>query len=146
MAIVHAVADIDLGAVGPKHVAREMVVGGPAAPAIAPEAETPVLLVALHLAVGADDFVALVHRTLEVLRGDPVVVKIDAHPVLELHAHLDGVVGVDPAADETLLLTDRGEGDGLALVVAVNEVGPVRPDVAEGVALLLLDKDSASLL
>ena len=57
---------------------------------------------------------------------DPVVVEVDAHAVVEIHAHLHGVVGVDAVAHEALLLADGGERDRFALVVGVNQVRPVR--------------------
>src|SRR6266849_6701110 len=103
-----------------------MVVRGAAGAALAPPAETTILLVALYLAIGADDFVALVHRALKIRRSDPVVVEADAHAVVEIHAHLHGVVGIDAVAHEALLLADGGERDRLALVVVINQIDPVR--------------------
>ena len=95
--------------IGAFHLAREMVVRRARAAASAPPAEAAILLVAFHLAIRADDFVALVHRAFEVGRCDPVVVEIDAHAVLEIDADLDGVVRVDAVAQEPFLLADGGQ-------------------------------------
>src|ERR1019366_2668517 len=95
-----------------------------AAAAPAPPAQTAVLLVTLHLAIRADDFVALVHRPLELGRCDPVVVEADAHPVLEIHPYLHGVVGVDALAHKPLLLAHGSERDRLAVVVVINQIHP----------------------
>src|SRR5439155_20078596 len=80
--------------------------------------------------------VALVYRPLEVGRRDPVVMEIDAHAVVEIDAHLHGVVGVDAVAYEAFLLADGGERDRLALVVMINQIDPMRPHVTKWVARL----------
>ena len=94
------------------------------------------MLVAFHLAVGADDLVTLVDRAFKIRRRAPVIVEVHAHAVGEIHADLHGVVGVDAVAHEAFLLVDGAQGDGLALVVVVDQIHPMRPHVAERVTLL----------
>src|SRR5581483_4529270 len=125
------VAHVSARAIRPRDLAGEMIVRRARFVACVPPAESAILLVALDLPVGTDDLVSLVYRPLEFRRRHPVVVKVDAHPVLELDPHLHGVVGVDPLANEALFLADGTEGYRLAAVIAVNQVVPVSADVAE---------------
>jgi len=117
---VNAVADVGGGVVRPLYVAREVGIGGAAAAAGAPPAQAAVLLVALDLAVRADDFVALVDRPLEAGRGDPVIVEGDAQAVGEVNPHLHRVVGIDAVTHQPPFLADGRERDRLAPVVVVN--------------------------
>src|SRR5439155_24736927 len=86
---VGPVPDIRRRAVDARDVTGEVVVRRPRAAAVRPEAEAPVLLVRFDLAVGADDLVFLVDVAFEVGRIDPVVLEVNAHPVVPVHAHLD---------------------------------------------------------
>src|SRR6516162_5810685 len=112
-----------------------MIVGGAAAAALVPPTEAAILLVTFHFAVGAHDFVALVHGTFKVGWSDPVIVEVDAHTVLEIHADLDGVISVDTVSLQTALLADGGKRRRFALEIVIDEVDPVRPHVTEWVAL-----------
>src|SRR5436190_14924983 len=102
-----------------------MIVRGVRTAAVMPPTEAAVLLVALHLAVRAYDFVALVYRSFEVGRRDPVVVEVDAHAVIKVHTHLHGVVSVDAVAHEALLLADGRERHWFALEVMIDQIHPV---------------------
>ena len=136
MDAVGPVPDVRLRPVRPWHIAREVVVRGPRATAVRPEPEAAVLLVGLDLAVGSHELVFLVHRALEVVRGDPVVLVVDAHPVGVVDPDLHGIERVDAIADQPLLLTHRGQTDGFTVIVAVDQVDPVRPDIRERIGLL----------
>src|SRR5436190_13095991 len=108
-----------------------MVVRCARATAVIPETEPSILLVAFHFAIRSDDFMSLIDRPFKILRRDPVVVEIDTHAVLEFDAHLHSVVGIDAVAHEAFLLSNRRERNWFAFVIAVNQIGPVWPDIAE---------------
>src|SRR5258706_732057 len=101
---IHAITNVSLGSVGPRDVAREMVVGCPARATLVPPAEATILLVAFNFTIRADNFMYLIHRPFELRRRDPVVLEVKTHSVLKIDPHLDGVVGVYAFAQQTFLL------------------------------------------
>src|SRR5262249_20656875 len=103
---VGSVANVGAGAVRPGHVARAVVVAGARTSTRVPEAKSPVLLIALHFSVGADDLVALVDGAFKVGRRDPVVLVGDAHTVVPIDTYLNSVVGVDTVSQQSALLAD----------------------------------------
>src|ERR1051325_8738891 len=101
-----------------------MIIGGAAAAPFVPPAKTPILLVALHFSIGSDNFVPLVHRAFEVRRSDPVIMKIDAHAVLEIHSHLDSVISIDAVTLQPPLLSHGSQRGGLATIIMIDQIDP----------------------
>ena len=96
-----------------------MVVGTLAAAACVPKAKSAILLVGFYFAVGADNFVSLIDGTFKIIGRDPVVVKINAHAIVKIYPHLDGIIGVDSIAYQAFFLSYRCEGYGFAAIVIV---------------------------
>src|SRR5690348_16698710 len=113
-----------------------MIIRRATSSAFVPPTKTAILLVAFHLAIRAENFMALVHRPFEIGGGNPVVMEIDAHPVFEIDAHLHGVVGVDAVANQAFFLANGRKRRGFASVIMINQIGPMRPDIAEWITLL----------
>src|SRR3954453_6454558 len=102
-----------------------MIVGSPRAAAFAPPAKAAILLVAFYFSVSSQDFVTLIYRPFEIGRCYPIVMKIDAHPVIEIDANLDCIVGVNPVAFQSLLLANGRQRYRLALVIMPDQIDPM---------------------
>src|SRR5215469_3229881 len=113
-----------------------MIVGGAAAAALVPPAKAAILLIAFHFAVCSHDFMALIHGPLKVWWGNPIVLKVHAHSIFEIHSHLDSVVGIDAVAFQASLLTDSRQRYRFTLIIVADQIDPMRTDVAEWVTLL----------
>ncbi len=131
---IHPIADICFAAVRPGDFAREMSIDSPAAAALVPVTQSAELLVAFHFPVRSDDFVALVDRSLEVRRRDPIILKVNAHAVGIIDAHLHRIVSVYTVPGEPLLLADSRERNRFAVVIMPDQIDPMRADVAERIA------------
>src|SRR6267378_5121618 len=105
-----------------------MIVGRPASTTLVPPAEPAVLLVAFNLAMGSDDFMALVYRAFEIGRCYPIIVEVEAHPVGEIHSHLHRVIGINPLLQKAFFLPHGGERHWLALIIVIHEIHPMRSD------------------
>src|SRR6266404_4107394 len=133
---VHTVADVSRRAIWSFDFAGEMIVCGPASTTLIPPANSAILLVTFNLAMDSDDFMALVDRSFEIGRRYPIIMEVDTHPIGEIHSHLHRVIGIYPLGKKTLFLPDGGKRHWLAFIVVIDQIDPMRSDVAEGVALL----------
>src|ERR1044071_3202882 len=113
-----------------------MIIGCAAASALVPPAEPTVLLIALDFALNTHDFVTLINGSFEIIRCDPIIVKVDTHPIGIIHADLYRVISINPAGGQVFLLSDGSERDRFAVVVVRNEIDPMCSDIAERIALL----------
>src|SRR6266700_2625021 len=113
-----------------------MIVGRPASTTLVPPAEPAVLLVAFHLSMCSDDFMALVYWSFEIGRCYPIIVEVDAHPVREVHSDLYRVISINPLRKKAFFLPNGGERHWLALIIVIDQIDPMRSDITEGVALL----------
>src|ERR1043166_2055478 len=133
---IYAIANIGFEPVVPPYGTGKVVICRAAAAATVPPPQAPILLVALDLSIRPNNFVALIHRAFKIRWRDPIIEEVDAHPIIEIDSHLDGVVSIDSIPRQPFPLSDCSKRHRLGFVIMKNEIDPVRTDICERVALL----------
>ncbi|OQC02290.1 MAG: hypothetical protein BWX80_03155 [Candidatus Hydrogenedentes bacterium ADurb.Bin101] len=91
---VDPVSAIRIGSILASDVPGHMYVGGAHTGSFRNIPQPAVLRVRFDEAFGAEKATFLIHRPLETVRENPVIVEVNAHPVIKLHFDLHGVKGV----------------------------------------------------